>query len=217
MTHNLKRRQNYPILVIHSTDNSFGFGYRKNNNLKSDELFIKKFNKDLCNNLIIDFNKFISKENLERVKKISVSIGPANFNASRLIVVLARTISQQINCPLDSFSSFQIMSKRIAQKNNIFTNKQSFWIYKPLKRNGFIAGKYEICNNEEKNEDLVIREIVLPKVIKEFKSKELFFEANYEDKEDLTELLDLSNKNLLNANINSWQKVLPLYPISPIQ
>ena len=217
MKHNLKRRQNYPMLVIHSTDNSFGFGYRKNNNLKSDELFIKKFNKDLCNNLIIDFNKFISKENLERVKKISVSIGPANFNASRLIVVLARTISQQINCPLDSFSSFQIMSKRIAQKNNISTNKQSFWIYKPLKRKGFIAGKYEIFNNKENNEDLVIREIVLPKVIKEFKSKELFLEANYEDKEDLKELLDLSNKNLLNENINSWQKVLPLYPISPIQ
>ena len=214
MTHNLKRSQNYPMLVIHSTDNSFGFGYRKNNNLKSDELFIKKFNKDLCNNLIIDFNKFISKENLERVKKISVSIGPANFNASRLIVVLARTISQQINCPLDSFSSFQIMSKRIAQNNNL-TSKQSFWIYKPLKRNGFIAGKYEIFNNEEKNEDLVIREIVLPKVINEFKSKELFLEANYEDKEDLKELLDLSNKNLLNENINSWQKVLPLYPISP--
>ena len=217
MKHNLKQRQNFSTLVIHSTDNSFGFGYRKNNNLRSDDLFIKQFKKDLCNNLISDFHKFISRENLERVKKISVSIGPANFNASRLIVVLARTISQQINCPLDSFSSFQIMSKRIAQKNNILTNKQSFWIYKPLKRNGFIAGKYEIFNNEEKNEDLVIREIVLPKVIKEFKSKELFFEANYYDKEDLTELLDFSNKNLFNANINSWQKVLPLYPISPIQ
>tara|TARA_B100001778_G_C18086111_1_gene405245 strand:- start:200 stop:526 length:327 start_codon:yes stop_codon:yes gene_type:complete len=108
------------------------------------------------------------------------------------------------------------MSKRIAKNNNL-TSKQSFWIYKPLKRKGFIAGKYEIFNHKENNEDLVIREIVLPKVIKEFKSKELFLEANYEDKEDLKELLDLSNKNLLNENINSWQKVLPLYPISPIQ
>ena len=217
MTNKRKTRKNYASIAIHSTDNSFGFGYRVNNDDESDELFIKKFDNDLCNNLIIEFKKFISKENLQKVNKISVSTGPANFNASRLIVVLARTISQQINCPLDSFSSFQIMSKRIAQKNNILTNKQSFWIYKPLKRNGFIAGKYEIFHNEEKNEDLVIREVVLPKVIKEFKSKELFFEANYEDKEDLTELLDISNKNLLNANINSWQKVLPLYPISPIQ
>jgi len=216
MSHNNERRQNYPILVIHSTDNSFGFGYRKNNILKSDELFIKKFENDLCNNLIIDFNKFISQENLQKVNKISVSIGPANFNASRLIVVLARTISQQLNCPLCSFSSFEIMAKRIASKNNIFLNKQSFWIYKKLKRKGFIAGKYEILKSEQKKTDLVVRETVIPRVIEEFESKELFFEADYKDKEDLIELLDLSNNNFVNTNVNSWQKVLPLYPISPI-
>ena len=216
MTNKLKQRESYPILVIHSTDTSFGFGYRKTNNLESDELFIKKFDNDLCNNLINDLDKFISKENLQQINKLSVSIGPANFNASRLIVVLARTISQQINCPLDSFSSFEIMAKRIASKNNIFTNKKSFWIYKKLKRKGFIAGKYEICHDKKTPSGLVIRETVLPKVIKELESKELFFEAIFDDKEDLKELLDLSNKNSLNSNVDSWEKVLPLYPISPI-
>ena len=216
MTNKLKQRENYSTLVIHSTDISFGFGYRKNNNLESDELFIKKFDNDLCNNLIIDLNKFISKENLQTINKLSVTIGPANFNASRLIVVLARTISQQINCPLDSFSSFEIMAKRIASENNIFKNKKSFWIYKKLKRTGYIAGKYEIFQNEKTPSDLIIRETVLPKVVKKLESKELFFEAIYDDKEDLKELLDLSNKNLLNSNIDSWRKVLPLYPISPI-
>ena len=216
MKHNFNKRKNYPTLAIHSTDNSFGFGYRKNNNLESDNLFIKKFDNDLGNNLICDFNNFISKDNLQKVKKISVSIGPANFNASRLIVVLARTISQQINCPLDSFSSFEIMAKRIASKNNIFTDKKSFWIYKKLKRKGFIAGKYEICHDEKTPSDLVIRETVLPKVIHELESKEISFEADYEDKEDLKELLNLANENLLNVKVNSWQKVLPLYPISPI-
>ena len=216
MTPNNEQRQNYNTLAIHSTDNTFGFGYRKNNNLGADKFFIKKFDNDLCNNLINDFNKFISKENLQKVNMISVSIGPANFNASRLIVVLARTISQQINCPLNGFSSFEIMAKRIASKNNIFTNKKSFWIYKSLKRKGFIAGKYEIGNDDPKSADLVIRETILPKVIQDFERKELFFEADYQDKLDLKELLDLSNKNFLNANVNSWQKVFPLYPISPI-
>ena len=216
MTNKLKQRENYPILVIHSTDNSFGFGYRKNNTLESDELFIKKFDNDLCNNLINDLKKFISKENLKKIKKLSVSIGPANFNASRLVVVLARTISQQINCPLDSFSAFEIMAKRIASKNNIFKKNKSFWIYKKLKRKGLIAGKYEIYHKEKDSSDLVIRETVLPKVVKELESKEVTFEANYDDKEDLKELLDLSNKNSLNSNVDSWEKVLPLYPISPI-
>ncbi len=216
MTNKLNHEGNNPTLVIHSTDNSFGFGFRKKNTLESDELFIKKFDNDLCNNLINDLNKFISKENLQQINKLSVSIGPANFNASRLIVVLARTISQQINCPLDSFSSFEIMAKRIALKNNIFTNKKTFWIYKKLKRKGFIAGKYEICNNEKNSSNLIIRETVLPKYVKELGIQELSFEATYDDKEDLKELLNLSNKNLLNSNIDSWRKVLPLYPISPI-
>ena len=216
MTNKRNHRENYSTLVIHSTDNSFGFGYRKNNDLESDELFIKKFDNDLCNNLINDLNKFISKENLQKINKLSVSIGPANFNASRLIVVLARTISQQINCPLDSFSSFEIMAKRIASKNNILINKKSFWIYKKLKRKGFIAGKYKIFHNDKNSSDIVIRETVLPKVVKKLESKEISFEATYDDKKDLKELLDLSNKNLLNSNLDSWRKVLPLYPISPV-
>ena len=70
MTTKLKRRENYPTLVIHSTDDSFGFGYRKNNDIESEELFVKKFDNDLCNNLIVEFNKFITKENLKKVKKI---------------------------------------------------------------------------------------------------------------------------------------------------
>ena len=206
MTHNLDLIRNYHSLVIHSTDDSFGFGYRKNN--ESDEFLIKKFDNDLCNNLIDECYKFISKKNLQKLNKISVSIGPANFNASRLVVVLARTISQQINCPLDSFSSFEIMAKRIASKNNIFINKQSFWIYKKLKRKGFIAGKYEISHGEENTTDLVIREKVTPKVVKELESKELFFEAIFDDKEDLKELLNLSNKNLLKSFIKLLHKSL---------
>ena len=63
---------------------------------------------------------------------------------------------------------------------------------------------------------IIIRETVLPKFVKEIESKDISFEANFDDKEDLKELLDLSNKNLLNSNVDSWRKVLPLYPISPI-
>ena len=215
MTHNLERKQNYLTLAIHSTDVSFCFGYRTNNNVESDQLFIKQFENDFCNKLIVEFQKFISKENLQRVNRMSVSIGPANFNASRLVVVLARTISQQISCPLEGFSSFRIMAKRIAKKNKICKNKQSFWIYKKLKLKGFIAGKYEI-RYDEQNADLVIKETVLPKIIQELESKQIAFEATYDDDDDLKELLDLANKNSSNTNIISWQKVLPLYPISPV-
>ena len=203
-------------LAIHSTDDSFGFAYRENKNSLSENFFTKKFEKDLCNNLIVDFSNFITKENLKRINKISVSIGPSNFNASRQIIVLARTLAQQINCSLDSFSSFELMAKRIATQNNIYYDKNSFWIFKKLKRRGYIAGKYEICISKKTKKDIIIKEKIIPKIFKELTNIEPSYQAEYSDVDDLKELLNLSNKNLSNKNFNKWHKVLPLYPICPI-
>ena len=216
MSEKLKKKSNKVILAIHSTDNSFGFGYRENKRDLSDKFFIKKFDKDLCNNLIVDFADFISKENLKKIDKISVSIGPANFNASRQIVVLARTLSQQINCSLESFSSFELMAKRIAVKNNIYLNKKSFWIFKQLKRKGYIAGQYEISIPKKIKKVITIKEKTIPKIFEELSDIESSYQAEYNDLEDLKELLNLSNNNSQYVNHNSWEKVIPLYPVPPI-
>ena len=203
-------------LAIHSSDSSFGFAYRENNKYLSDNFFTKKFNKDLCNNLIIDFKNFITKENLKRIDRISVSTGPANFNASRQIIVLARTLAQQINCSLDSFSSFELMAKRIALKNNLYFNKNSFWIFKKLKRRGYIAGKYEICISKKPKKHIIIKEKIVPKIFEELLNRNYSYQAEYSDKEDLKELLNLSNNNSQHSSFNTWDKVLPLYPLSAI-
>ena len=210
------KNYNKLTLAIHSTDDSFGFAYRENNSSLSENFFTKKFEKDLCNNLIVDFTNFITKENLKKINKISVSIGPSNFNASRQIIVLARTLAQQINCSLYSFTSFELMAKRIAMKNNIYYNKNSFWIFKKLKRRGYIAGKYEICISEKPNKNITIKEKIIPKIFEELKNKEFSYQAEYSDIEDLKELLNLSNQNSQHSSSNTWNKVLPLYPLSPI-
>ena len=64
MSHDLKE-SNQLTLAIHSTDNSFGFAYRENNNDLSDKFFVKKFEKDLCNNLIVDLTNFMTPEHIE--------------------------------------------------------------------------------------------------------------------------------------------------------
>ena len=215
MSYGLKK-SNQLTLAIHSTDKSFSFAYRENNNDLSDKFFIKKIEKDLCNNLIVDFTKFVKKENFKKINKISVSVGPANFNASRQIVVLARTLSQQINCSLDCFSSFELMAKRIALKNNIYPQKEVFWIFKKLKRRGYIAGQYEIYISEKTKKIITIKEKLIPKIFEELQNTDCSYQAEYNDIEDLKELLNLSDKNSQDTNFNSWDKVLPLYPISPI-
>ena len=46
------KNYNKITLAINSTDDSFGFAYRENNNSLTENFFTKKFEKDLCLSLI---------------------------------------------------------------------------------------------------------------------------------------------------------------------
>tara|TARA_B100001287_G_scaffold252613_1_gene234700 strand:- start:264 stop:920 length:657 start_codon:yes stop_codon:yes gene_type:complete len=208
---------NKSILAIHSTNDYFGFGYRdlKNINIK-DNFSIKNLDKDLSKNLITNLAEFINKNKIDSIERITISIGPANFNASRQIVVCARAISQQLNCSLDKYSSFKIMAKRIAIKNEILDNNKYFWIIKKLKRKGYIAGKYRIKNLNQDNSNMYIEEIISPKLYKNFSKKETHFIAEYDIEYELKQLLELSTINHENLITNHWKNVLPIYPIEPV-
>jgi len=205
------------ILAIHSTNDLFGLGYKDlNNNAIKNNFSIKKLDKDLSKNLISTLAEFLNKKKFESIARISISIGPANFNASRQIVVCARAISQQLNCSLDKYSSFKIMAKRIAIKNKILDNNQYFWIIKRLKNRGYIAGKYRINILNKVNSDLYIEEVISPKLYKQFSQKEAYFEAEYDIKDELKQLLELSTRNHEKLIQNHWANVLPIYPIEPV-
>ena len=205
------------ILAIHCTNDFFGFGYKdlKNNTIK-DNFYIRKLDKDLSKNLIITLAEFLDKKRFDSIARISISIGPSNFNASRQIVVCARAMSQQLKCSLDKYSSFKIMAKRIAIKNKLFENNQYFWITKKLKTRGYIAGKYRINNLKNMNSNLYIEEVISPKLYKKFIQSEAFFEAEYDIKDELKHLLELSASNHENLIQNHWANVSPIYPIEPV-
>ena len=205
------------ILAIHSTNDFFGFGYKNlKNKIIKDKFSIRRLDKDLSNNLISGLAEFLNKKRFDSIARISISIGPANFNASRQIVVCARAISQQLNCSLDQYSSFRIMAKRIAIKNEILDNKKDFWIIKRLKNRGHIAGKYRINTLNNVNSDLYIEEVISPKLYKQFLQKEAYFEAEYDIKDELKQLLELSTRNHEKLIKNHWANVLPIYPIEPV-
>jgi len=202
------------ILAIHSTNDFFGFGYKdlKNNNIK-ENFSIKKLDKDLSKNLISTLADFLNKKRFNSIARISISIGPANFNASRQIVVCARAMSQQLNCSLDKYSSFKIMAKRIAFKNKISNNNQNFWIIKKLKTRGYIAGKYRVYNV---NSNVHIEEVISPKLYKSLIKREVYFEAEYDIEDELKQLLELSANNHVNLIQNHWANVLPIYPLEAV-
>ena len=203
------------ILAIHSTNNYFGFALKNINENSDAKFFLKKFDRDLSNNLIFDLTEFLSGRSFNSIERISVSNGPANFNATRLIVVLARTISQQINCPLDYFSCYRLMAKRIAINNNITQHNSRFWIINNLKHRGYIAGEYMVNINQDGKFVVEIKELIKPMLYKDIDNKNINYKVDYDTKDDLTELLALSIENHNKSAFASWEKVLPIYPLSP--
>ena len=105
------------------------------------------------------------------------------------------------------------MAKRIALKNHISNNNKPFWILNKLRNRGFIAGKYELDLNLNKTFIYNIKEIIKPKLYQNIKNT--YYEVDYDTKEDLRELLKLSQENHKNSIQSNWEEVLPIYPISP--
>ena len=66
------------------------------------------------------------------------------------------------------------------------------------------------------NSDLYIEEVMSPKLFKNLLKKEAYFEAEYDIKDELKQLLDLSTRNHEKLIQNHWANVLPIYPIEPV-
>jgi len=208
------------ILALHCTDKSFGFGLRKlHTNNFQNKFFIKDFDKDLSNNLIEDLSLFINENSsFQLIERIVITLGPSNFNASRLIVTCSKSLSQQLRCSLDSYSSFQIIAKRLITNNNYpnLKNNKSFWLINKLKKRGYIAGKYNIKLKNIQTQEFIVNELVRPKLYKNLEKNSIHYEVSFNIKEELEELLNLSYLNHQNSISNSWENVLPIYPISPV-
>ena len=208
------------ILALHCTDKSFGFGLRElNKNNFQKKFFIKDFDKDLSNNLIEDLSLFIRKNSsFKLIKRIVITVGPSNFNTSRLIVTCSRSLSQQLKCSLDNYSSFEIIARRLITNkyHSSLKSNNTFWLINKLKKRGYIAGKYNIELHNNQTQELTVKELVRPKLCKNLEKDSIHFEVSFNIKEELEELLNLSYLNHQNSISNSWEDVFPIYPISPV-
>ncbi len=107
------------------------------------------------------------------------------------------------------------MAKRIAINNNITQNNSRFWIINNLKHRGYIAGEYMVDVNQDRKCILQIKELIKPMLYKEINNKNINYKVDYDTKDDLKELLKLSIENHNKSAFASWEKVLPIYPLSP--
>ncbi len=206
------------LLALHSCSETFGIAIKNINNPDTNsQSKTFKLGRSLSNKLFTCIETILPKEYWKQIARISVSTGPGGFTTTRLTISMARTISQQIGCSLDSISSFHLMASRLHKTLKEKDKYEPFWIQNLLPRRGIVAGKYKLDHVPEKSNPEKFIELTPPKLFKANISLFPSVDAIDNVQEDIIKLLDLSYVLHLSGVNNSWEKVLPIYPTSPVE
>ena len=205
------------LLALHSCSESFGIAIKDTENpdkIIKREVF--QIGRLLSNKLFSCIETILPKHFWKQITRISVAKGPGSFTSTRLTISMARTIAQQINCSLDSMSSFHLMAPRLSKvldKNQILN---PFWIKDILPRRGIVAGKYQLIKIHKDSGFHEFNEIISPQLISNQKLINPSINASYNIEKDIISLINYS-QYCHNSRIHSnWRKTLPIYPTSPI-
>ena len=205
------------LLALHSCSQSFGIAVM---DIENSEKIIKSeiFNigRSLSNKLFSCIEKILPRQFWNQIIRISVAKGPGSFTSTRLTIAMARIISQQIHCSLDSMSTFHLMAPRLYKdlnQNDIF---DPFWIKDLLPRRGVVAGKYQLIKIDKESNFRQFSELVSPKLIKNEKDIDPSVQASYDIEKDIISLIDFSQYCHNSKVSSSWETVLPIYTTSPI-
>ncbi len=212
--HNTKSKY---FLALHSCSESFGVAIKDTENPETtikSEVF--NIGRSLSNKLFSCIDTILPRKFWKQIIRISVAKGPGSFTSTRLTISMARTIAQQIDCSLDSISSFHLMAPRLYKNLPKSQLSYPFWIKDFLPRRGIVAGKYQLIKFHQESNFHEFTEIVSPKLIsnKEVINPSIKVSNNIE--KDVISLINFS-QYYHNSKIQSnWQKTLPIYPTSPI-
>jgi tRNA threonylcarbamoyladenosine biosynthesis protein TsaB len=212
--HNSKSKY---LLALHSCSESFGIAVKDTEDPeKSIKSEVFNIGRSLSNELFSCIETILPRKFWKQIIRISVAKGPGSFTSTRLTISMARTIAQQINCSLDSISSFHLMAPRLYKdlsKNKILN---PFWIKDFLPRRGIVAGKYQLVKIHQDSNFHEFSEIISPKLISNEKLINPSIKASNNIEKDIISLINLA-QYCQNSQVQShWQKTLPIYPTSPI-
>ena len=200
------------LLALHSSSEVLGVGVRwlegADGPAGRTELRAFPLGRALSNQLLSCVEQVLPADQWPRLTRLAVATGPGGFTGTRLTVVLARTLAQQLGLPLDGVGSFLLAARRLGIE-------EPTWLVQELPRRGVVAGLYApdpaaagggIVELEQPR--LFAPDTPLPPGPQRSAAAAL--------PADVEQLLELSQLAAGRGLAAPWQPVLPLYPTSPV-
>ena len=198
------------LLALHSCSDSFGMALLDPEQPGAEPLVqVHPDGRGLSNSLIARVQALLPPGRWPQLQGLAVATGPGGFTGTRLTVVMARTLAQQLDCPLLGVSSYALMAPRLERQLPQSMQGQPFWITQHLPRRGLVGGRYQISADQ-------VQELSLPTLLPQGASPQPAVEAQLDVAEDVERLLQLLQRSHGAGAVMPWAEVLPIYPTSPV-
>ena len=187
------------LMALHSSSETFGVAVQ-DPLLPQEGPRVAVFDagRALSNTLIGRVAALLPQERWSNLEGLAVATGPGGFTGTRLSVVMARTLAQQLNCRLIGVSSYALMAARLVEQLPPEQRRSPFWIQRELPRRGWVAGCYQRVDNR-------IEEIRAPHLLPPGQRVEPFLAAEEDGAADVERLLALLGQAHSLETAAPWQ------------
>lgn len=202
------------LLALHSSGDGLGVGLQPLGEPEAEpRLASFDLGRALSGALLTCVETVLPADQWSRLGRLAVATGPGGFTSTRLTVVMARTLAQQLQIPLDGVGSFLLMASRLAPPGS-----DPFWICQALPRRGTVAGLYALEAGAAAAAPIAVERIV-PRLFppEEPLPAGLQCPIRQDLPADCLELLRRSQRAAAANQAAPWQPVLPHYPTSPVE
>jgi tRNA threonylcarbamoyladenosine biosynthesis protein TsaB len=206
------------VLALHSSSDVFGVGVAPlNGQVAGDGLVAGQsqafpLGRSLSNQLFTAVEAVLPANQWPHIARLAVALGPGGFTGTRLTVVMARILAEQLGVPLDGVGSFLLIARRLQLR-------EPTWLVQTLPRRGVVAGCYgpsaQVSNPAAWGG---MEELAAPKLYASVSDVPAGPQqaAIPELPADVDQLLHLACLAAAAGVEAPWQPVLPLYPTSPV-
>jgi tRNA threonylcarbamoyl adenosine modification protein YeaZ len=211
------------LLALHSSSDTLGVALQSLAPAPESPLLAAfPLGRGLSNQLLSCIETVLPAAAWTRLARLAVATGPGGFTGTRLTIVVARTLAQQLALPLDGISSFRLMARRLHRRGEAPASGP-FWLVQDLPRHGQVAGLYAADPEALGG----IAETLSPCLYRQGPDLEAAalqadaaaaprLPAGPELPQDAAELLAFGQDAAHRHLSAPWAPVLPLYPTSPV-
>lgn len=209
------------LLALHSSTETLGLAMvSAQAPLCSAKVLCHPMGRALTNALPSVLEEVLPVSEWPGIRRLAVATGPGGFTGTRLTVVLARTLAQQLQCPLDGFSSFELMAPRLQLELPAAQRGEPFSIVQVLPRRGRVAGRYQVRDGWNQDNatcaETDLRELKVPVLLDDAEQPAPALTMAVDVGCDVLQLLRLCQDRHASDASGPWDAVLPIYPTSPV-